>query len=60
MPSSIEALREKLYRLNARQFACKLPHMNTLLAPQTAVRLGLAGTGVVVHQGAFSRSSRSR
>jgi len=34
--------------------------MNMIFAPQNAARCGLAGISVVVHQGAFSRSSRSR
>ena len=34
--------------------------MVTYIAPLSAARLGLAGISVIVHQGAFSRSSRSR
>ena len=34
--------------------------MNTIIAPCNATHVGLARISVVVHQGAFSRSSRSR
>jgi len=34
--------------------------MDTQIINRNATRLGLAGMSVIVHQGAFSRSSRSR
>lgn len=59
-PNQDEDLHEKAYGFGMPQNACKLAPMNSCLTPQIATRPGLAGISVVVHQGAFSRSSRSR
>jgi len=51
---------KKPYRLNGPHFACKLAHVNAILIRRNAACIGLVGVSLRVHQGAFSRSSRSR